>query len=352
MTVPEQCSREWGSEVEVKQSQGIELLTPPAPGDIQILSLDALVPARSPRLDGHDPDHVRVLAQVQAPLPPILVHRETMRIIDGTHRVAAAKLRGDLTIRARLFDGDDREAFALAVRSNIAHGLPLTYADRVAAAAEIVHSYPNWSDRAVAATAGLSAVTVAGIRRTTSPEDRAEAKRTGLDGRLRPVDPSAGRERVRQMIRQSPNASLRQLAKEAGVSPNTVRRVRQQIEQSEAPLEPVREEPAAWPERGPSSDLPKPTVDTALRWLSQDPSVRLTESGRLAVRWFFSRAVRPGEWESVIDGLPPHTAFILAKVARQCASSWDELASNLAARASNTDTPDTSREVPEAGSAS
>lgn len=310
-------------------SQNVDLGT--QPGDVHILPVDALLPARSPRLDGHSPDHVRVLAQAQAPLPPILVHRESMRVIDGTHRVAAAKLRGDKTIHAQFFDGDERETFAMAVRSNITHGLPLTHADRVAAATEIVRSYPNWSDRAVASTAGLSAATVAEIRRTTVTEDvPAEAKRTGLDGRLRPVDPSAGRERVRQMIRRSPSASLRQLAKEAGVSPNTVRRVRKQLQAEPAP------EPMAAPaltDLGTATELPKPTVDTALRWLSQDPSVRLTESGRAAARWFFSRVVRPGEWQHVVDALPPHTAYILAKVARECASAWEELASNLAARA-------------------
>jgi len=311
-------------------SQNVDLV---AQEDVQLLSIDALLPARSPRLDGHSPDHVRVLAQAAAPLPPILVHRESMRIIDGTHRVAAAKLRGDKTIRSRFFDGDERETFAMAVRSNITHGLPLTHADRVAAATEIVCSYPNWSDRAVAATAGLSAATVAEIRRTTTSQDEpAETKRTGLDGRLRPVDPSAGRERVRQMIRKSPLASLRQLAKEAGVSPNTVRRVRKQLQAE--PAEPAA--PSRLPEPDTSAELPKPnvdTVDTALRWLSQDPSVRHTESGRSAARWFFSRVVRPGEWENVVDALPPHTAYILAKVARQCASAWEELASSLAARA-------------------
>lgn len=292
--------------------------------EIHLVSIDALLPAHSPRLGGHSPDHVRVLAQAQSPLPPILVHRQTMRIIDGTHRTAAARLRGDTTVRARFFDGDEHEAFALAVRSNITHGLPLTHADRVAAATTLITTHPAWSDRAVAATAGLSAATIAEIRRTTGQDEPPSAKRTGLDGRLRPVDPGAGRERVRQLIRKSPLASLRQLAKEAGVSPNTVRRVRKQL-QAEAP-EPLPDRPA-------TTDVPSPTVDTALRWLSQDPSVRLTESGRTAARWFFSRVIRPGEWEHVIDSLPPHTAYILAKVARQCASAWEELASHLTERA-------------------
>lgn len=296
------------------------------PADVQLLSIDTLLPAHSPRLDGDDPDHVRVLAGLQTQLPPILVHRATMRIIDGAHRVAAARLRGDTEIRSRFFDGDEQEAFALAVHANITHGLPLTHADRVAAATTIITTHPAWSDRAVAATAGLSAATVANIRRTTG--DHATPIRTGRDGRTRPVDPVAGRERVRQMIRKSPDASLRQLAKEAGVSPNTVRRIRKQL-QAEPPPEPARPEPVALV----PADVPKPTVDTALRWLSQDPSIRLTESGRSAARWFFARVVRPDEWKDVVDGLPPHTAHMLAKVARQCATAWEDLASNLTARA-------------------
>lgn len=298
--------------------------------EVHLLAIDALLPARSPRLDGDDPGHVRVLAEVRTPLPPVLVHRPTMRIIDGTHRVAAARLRGDRTIRARFFDGDEREAFTLAVRSNIAHGLPLTHADRVAAATEIVASHPNWSDRAVAATAGLSATTVARIRRSSGAGETATT-RTGLDGRVRPVAPGGGRERVRQLVQRSPDASLRQLAREAGVSPNTVRRVRLQLR---AEQQPAAQRAVEQPAPEPAPELP-PTVDTALRWLSQDPSVRLSESGRVAVRWFLSRVVRPGEGERVVNGLPPHTAFILAKVARECASAWDEVASNLAARANH-----------------
>jgi len=323
-------NRDWRHGAE---SGKVDLVSPPQAGEIQIVPIDALSPAQSPRLDGENPAHVRVLAEIKMPLPPILVHGPTMRIIDGMHRVAAAKMRGESTIRVRLFAGSEREAFALAVRSNVVHGLPLTYADRVAAAAEIIVSYPGWSDRAVAATAGLSATTVAGIRRTAGPDGLAGAKRTGLDGRLRPVDPGAGRERVRSMLLKSPGASLRQLARAAGVSPNTVRRVRTQMQQAEPEALPLREEPRRRRERA----VGLSTVDSTLRRLSQDPSVRLTESGRAAFRWFFMRAVRPGEWERVIDGLPPHTAFTLAEVARQCANEWEGLAEDLTERTRNAD---------------
>jgi hypothetical protein len=45
----------------------------------------------------------------------------------------------------------------------MAHGLPLTLADRLAAAARIVTACPYWSDRAVAAVAGLSPKTVTAV---------------------------------------------------------------------------------------------------------------------------------------------------------------------------------------------
>ncbi|MER7184592.1 hypothetical protein ABT404_34890, partial [Streptomyces hyaluromycini] len=95
------------------------------------------------------------------------------------------------------------------------------------------------------------------------------------------------------------------------------------------PRQPVPQVPGERPPHD-TPPLSAPTLDAALRRLSQDPSLRLTETGRLAIRWFHSHAVRPGEWEAVIDGLPPHSAFILAGVARECAQAWDDLACSLA----------------------
>lgn len=89
-----------------------------------------------------------------------------MRIIDGAHRVRAAQLRGRSHIEARFFDGSAADAFVLAVESNISHGLALTLAERSAAAERILASHPHWSDRAIASSTGLSAHTVASLRRT------------------------------------------------------------------------------------------------------------------------------------------------------------------------------------------
>jgi ParB/Sulfiredoxin domain len=136
----------------------------PAHGPVELIQVSELVLAESPRLSGEDAAHVERLAEVEQPLPPILVYRPTMQVIDGMHRVRAAMRRGDSRIRARFFEGAQRDAFVLSVRLNIAHGLPLTLADRKAAAVRVISLCPLWSDRRVAATVGLSDKTVASIR--------------------------------------------------------------------------------------------------------------------------------------------------------------------------------------------
>src|SRR5256885_8556385 len=122
--------------------------------------IDSLLPADSPRLSGESMEHARVLAASEAVLPPIVVHRSTRRVIDGMHRLKAAALRGQSDIVVRFYEGDNDEAFIVAVETNIAHGLPLSLADRTAAAVRIIATRPQWSDRRIASITGLAATTV------------------------------------------------------------------------------------------------------------------------------------------------------------------------------------------------
>ncbi|MFD0884088.1 VWA domain-containing protein [Streptosporangium algeriense] len=115
-----------------------------------------LADSDSPRLDGVNIEHAQGLADSTAELPPILVHRPTMRVIDGMHRLCAAILRGRRTIAVRFFSGSEKDAFVLAVHANVAHGLPLSLADRTASAERVMGSHPEWSDRATATVTGLS----------------------------------------------------------------------------------------------------------------------------------------------------------------------------------------------------
>jgi ParB-like chromosome segregation protein Spo0J len=290
------------------------------------LPVTALGPADSPRRAGEDISHIEMLASIEERLPPILVHRDSMRVIDGMHRLRAAKLRGDDTIEVCFFDGTEQEAFVLAVTANTTHGLPLSLGDRALATERIIASQPTWSDRAIAAAVGIGARTVGNIRRRMQDEVGVEpaSARTGRDGRVRPLDNSVGRLRASALIKQRPYASLREIAREVGVSPSTVRDVRQRLERGEDALPQMRrrrEKPAG-----------REAVSLMLQGLQSDPTLRFTESGRTVLRWIHSRAIRAEEWAEVENQVPAHCAYILANVARSCADEWQQIAEELEQR--------------------
>jgi DNA-binding CsgD family transcriptional regulator len=196
-----------GSGVSVRQRQELdcgvtvaERGSPPAAGDITGGDLDdcfAATPVlwiaisdlrvtETLRNGGIDEEYVRLLAGVGVPLPPISVHFDTMRVIDGVHRLAAARLNGFTEIEVRYFHGSLTEAFRIGVMANVAHGIPLSLRDRRAAAARMIETNPQRSDRAIAKSAGISAPTVAAIRGRAGIEagnSRSQNLRFGADGR-------------------------------------------------------------------------------------------------------------------------------------------------------------------------
>ncbi|HET8660213.1 MAG TPA: helix-turn-helix domain-containing protein [Micromonosporaceae bacterium] len=318
---------------------------------IEWVPISVLLPADSPRQRGENIEHTRMLASMDVRFPPIIVHRSTMRVIDGMHRLGATRIRGDEKIEVRFFDGTEHEAFILAVETNIAHGLPLSRADRMRAAQRIIASDPTWSDRAIAAAAGLSARTVGNVRRRVQPGLGGEVKaRMGRDGRVRPLDHVEGRVRASEIIRERPGASLREIARDAGVSPSTVRDVRRRLQRGEDPVQQLR---IPGPRRGEllsngledDESAVESRLALMLHGLKSDPSLRLTESGRSLLRWVFSRTIRPEEWRDVATNVPPHCTYILAEVARACADEWLQIANDLENRSGAMERERRGREV-------
>lgn len=82
------------------------------------------------------------------------------------------------------------------VAANVPHDMPLSQADRRAAVTRLIASHPQLSDRAIAHVAGLSAKTVAAIRRRSTDAVPQLNGRVGRDGRVRPVNGTAGRPRA------------------------------------------------------------------------------------------------------------------------------------------------------------
>jgi hypothetical protein len=116
-----------------------------------------------------------------------------MKVIDGMHRLSAAIRRDEKLIDIRFFDGTEAEAVVLSVELNSAHGLPLSLADRTAAANRIMIMQEQWSDSRIAAVVGLSASTVGEVRRRSTVQNIQLVGSVGRDGRVRPRDGARGR---------------------------------------------------------------------------------------------------------------------------------------------------------------
>jgi hypothetical protein len=96
----------------------------------ELVPVRSLLLSGSPRVAGEEALHVQALAGSEDALPPIVVHRPTMRVVDGTHRLRAVLLRGEEYIEA------------------------LSQADRTAATGRILVTKPQWSDRRIAGKYG------------------------------------------------------------------------------------------------------------------------------------------------------------------------------------------------------
>jgi uncharacterized ParB-like nuclease family protein len=355
--------------------------------------LTALSPGVSLRQGGTDAAHIQLLldASGSAELPPILVQMDGCRVIDGLHRLEAARLRGDDTIRARFVDCSNSEALVIAMKANGSHGLPLSKADRVSGAQRVLTSHPDWSDRAIAGITGLSAKTIASLRERSAGGTPLDGKRIGQDGRRRPVDAGEGRRRAAEYITAHPSAPLRQVARETDVSLGTVHDVSARLRRGEGPERDGRQSTAARPQLvrpvpcvqpvpsvrpadeatapadavpggaarvplrvAPSVDAAPPQrrnhTDTPPTWaavaakMAADPAIRYTAGGREFLRWMQLHAAEPGEdWRGLVDAVPPHWLGVIAPIAEHIGREWGLLAERLKTRQDLCRTPPRSR---------
>lgn len=335
-----------------------EIAAGEAPHSAALLPVESLLPADSPRLNGISHRHAELLAESEDELPAILVQRGTMRVIDGMHRVHAARLKGRDDIAVRFADVDDDAAFLLAVETNIAHGLPLSLVDRKAAASRIIQARPYWSDRAIAQASGLSWKTVGVLRaRAQAPSD--DDRRVGRDGKVRPVSGAAGRQLAGELLTRNPGAGLREIARVAGVSAATVRDVRDRLNRGEDVLTPAqlrhRAESAdagiaAAPAGGPAREAPQAQPEACpqphnrarparlerhdysiVDKLKVDPSLRYSDVGRTLLHLLHARpsSLRA---DHVVMALPPHCLNMTAQVSRQIALEWMDFAAVIEER--------------------
>lgn len=302
---------------------------------VPLVPISSLRAADSPRLTGESDEHVRMLAESHAVLPPITVHRGTMRVIDGMHRLSAARLRGQTEIEVRFADGDEDDVFVLAVQSNIRHGLPLTLSDRKAAAKRILASHPRWSDRKIASVTALSPSTLGSMRCRSTDRDGHSNTRLGQDGTDRPLSTAAARVLARNLLAERPNASVRDIATIAGIAPSTVHDVQRRLREGREPVPPSqrvsgeRSPQARSSAGGAAPPLTRGRTELSLRDLTADPALRLTDAGRALLRLLTTESVLRQRAAQLAAIVPPHLAGSAAALARRTGDAWYDLASKL-----------------------
>ena len=330
--------------------------------------VDTLVVGNHLRAAGLDEGHVAAFCELEGRWPPLLIWASQPEVVlDGAHRLAAARRLGHDTVQVLAFEGNADQAFVEAVRRNIGHGLPLSVADRTRAGEQMLRRHPDWSNRRIAEVCGLSPHTVAKLRETpahaskepvpiapastvpsAAPVATKQSKavvrssghkpvpernlrrgenqprgddrivdiesRWGRDGKARPAQPGLLRERVVEAIRANPGGSLRQIASVAKVSPETVRRIRKEVDQPEGPDISIL---AAL--RAPAE------CDTDWR---DDPALR---SNPHLVSWL-DHTDPAGDLESFALGVPLSRVYELADEARRRAGRWAAFAEVLESR--------------------
>ncbi|WP_329324774.1 ParB/RepB/Spo0J family partition protein [Streptomyces luteogriseus] len=317
--------------------------------EITRVPISRILVVGSLRTVGEDPRHINALAEVCSELPPIVIHRKTMTVIDGVHRLRAVENSGATHISAVLFNGDEREAFVLAVKLNSNHGLPLSLADRKAAALHMLADFPEWSNRRLAGVVGLSDKTVAALRRRSGAElPHPPAVRLGRDGVAYPLAASEGRSRAQVYLAAHPDASAQEVARAAGISLTTAKDARKRARA--VPGEPsTTAQPNDGPVRACGAGHParvKPPraqpagadLALAVRRLRADPSLRFTEVGRKLLRTLDPTAAQPHDWAAMASSIPIHCAPLIAELARHHAESWQLLADSLTERINSRET--------------
>jgi ParB-like chromosome segregation protein Spo0J len=283
----------------------------------------------SPRFGEQDQEHAEMLAHCLDECPPITIERESHVVIDGIHRVLAARMLGRQTIRAQIFDGTHDQAFLEAVRSNVAHGKPLTRAERESAAKRVLKMDSTLSDRLIGRTCGLSDKTVGRLRRARA-YFRMLPLRKGLDGRLRPSSPHDLRDQIAERLRSDSEASSGDIARALGASLHSVRDVRRRKEAGGAPpLAPTRSTSLAG--RLTSTDSFSECADEQrepARW-SEDRAITTVPGGQVFAAWLDQTEIFSGAWELAVDDLPYGRLPELIAEARIRSNRWAVFASAL-----------------------
>ena len=205
-------------------------------------------------------------------------------------------------------------------------GLALTSEDPRCGVLRVLSTEPTWSDRRIGQICAVSPKMAARLRSNDATTTNTTAdKRVGRDGRARPVHPGAMRGPIAEAIECDPSASLRAIASQLGVSPETVRSVRKEC--SVYSNEPPMARSAV--DDGPVQRfLPRHGEVAAAGRI--DNAFHSTSEGMTFVEWLDSTSV--GQSGCRVDDVPLSRVYEIADEARRRASFWPRFADSLEAR--------------------
>jgi hypothetical protein len=268
----------------------------------------------SPRLGGIDAAHLDALVELDGAWPPLLV-TPSMRILDGHYRHLAARRIGMREVECTIYEGDDTSGYVESVRRNSVHGLPLTLAERRAAATRVLLLEPAWSDRRIGHICGLAHETVGRLRRRLSADGTISLheKRLGRDGALRSLQ------------RRGAGAAPPADRPEGVTSPTVATRPELAVVPGAEPRGAARGADGAGVATG------APTAAAASAELSSDAAFTSTAAGAGFVGWFDGTSLGDA-WSGHVDAVPLSRIYEVADEARRRASAWNEFADSLVAR--------------------
>ena len=116
-------------------------------------------------------EHVEALVLAETFSPIVVASFSTSKrqsklfVVDGHHRLEAARRLQHETIEVRVFQGTVSEAVDYAYQSNLRNGLPLTLPEKKGYALKLLSEEPGLSDREIGRRAGIDNKTVGSLRR-------------------------------------------------------------------------------------------------------------------------------------------------------------------------------------------
>jgi hypothetical protein len=154
------------------------------------------------------------------------------------------------------------------------------------------------------------------------------------------LDALEGRQLAAKLIVERPHASLREVARLAGISPATVSDVRKRLESGQPPAGIQPDQPPGEGDDHRREQAPRSRTDRRMRLvhsdpalvlakLVRDPSLRDREEGRQLLRLLQQNAMGTRQWSDLTAAVPAHCSALVVDLARQCAEIWLDFAQEL-----------------------